>query len=84
MASCNDRWTGPSVTIKLRLFQAQIKLLLSQDISVHKSIDDEIWGCPILVIKVNTIIEYISGQVDMCTLEIISRIYIGLKADMLT
>lgn len=82
MASCSDRWIGHSVTIKLRLFQAQIKLLLSQGISVHKSIDDEIWGCPILMIKVNTIIEYISGQVDMCTLEIISGIYMGLEVDM--
>lgn len=82
MASCSDRWIGHSVTIKLRLFQAQIKLLLSQAISVHKSIDDEIWGCPILMIKVNTIIEYISGQVDMCTLEIISGIYMGLEVDM--
>lgn len=82
MASCNDRWIGHSVTIKLRLFQAQIKLLSSQGIRVHKSIDGEIWGCPILLIQVNTIVEYISGQIDMCTFEIISGIDMGLEADM--
>lgn len=55
-ANSNDRWIAYSAIINLRLFQAQIELLLSP--GVHKCTQihwERDFGVPILMIKVNTI-----------------------------